>query len=342
MSDSMLRLAPLDLRCVRGVIPSDQVSAATIALDSLRDISSRFGNPDLFHRPRWRYKLKKAVVREISDAQLSAALQRAAEKRTAIAWLAAESARQEAGARPTFDESSVLEIYRQLAEHDPNFKVREGFRTSNVKVGWEDGITIFIDVSPDHVRDELARLRDWYAHANVSDLDAVAIAYLQFLRVHPFSDGNGRIARLFAQCHLIALGLLNGLQLDLEAWVETNRQIHDKTLAAATTEDAFEWGALFARAIVECANYQVHLMRRYLVTLHQLQEHDASAAILAGFLEAPVITAACTSKHLGTSLAESAGVLEVLRRNGILSAHPEIPGGFFQTDLLAILDTAYR
>jgi Fic family protein len=53
--------------------------------------------------------------------------------------------------------------------------------------------------SADHLRDEMRKFLDWFEKESSTDLVLKAgVAHLWFVTIHPFDDGNGRIARAIA------------------------------------------------------------------------------------------------------------------------------------------------
>ncbi|MEU8495978.1 hypothetical protein AB0C86_04405 [Streptomyces lavendulae] len=108
---------------------------------------------------------------------------------------------------------------------------------------------------------------------------------------HPFPEGNGRIARLLAQCDLVGAGLLPGLLLDLDGWVDANRDAHDRSVAAAAEGDLPQWGPLFARSVTETARHRTAALaehRRILATATaRAGDAPTAVAVLEAFRSAP-------------------------------------------------------
>jgi Fic family protein len=61
----------------------------------------------------------------------------------------------------------------------------------------------YIAPSPDRVEAEMAKFIDWFnADMSISSVVSSAIAHLWFVSIHPFEDGNGRIARILSDMML--------------------------------------------------------------------------------------------------------------------------------------------
>jgi Fic family protein len=61
----------------------------------------------------------------------------------------------------------------------------------------------YIAPSPDRVEAEMARFIDWFnADMTISSVVSSAIAHLWFVSIHPFEDGNGRMARILSDMML--------------------------------------------------------------------------------------------------------------------------------------------
>lgn len=73
----------------------------------------------------------------------------------------------------------------------------DSFRKNNIIVGG-DRVRVATYVPPDH-NDVLPLMRDWLRYSNRfcgKSVFYIIISVFRFLQIHPFSDGNGRAARL--------------------------------------------------------------------------------------------------------------------------------------------------
>ncbi len=92
----------------------------------------------------------------------------------------------------------------------------------------------FSPVSPEHTREYVLRLLDaWHrclAEKWVHPLIAVAAFNLDFLCIHPFRDGNGRVSRLLFLLQTYQLGYDVGRYISLEKLIEENKERYYETL----------------------------------------------------------------------------------------------------------------
>lgn len=96
--------------------------------------------------------------------------------------------------------------------------------------------------------DELCReCREQMNKGDVEALILVAVFILDFLCVHPFNDGNGRMARILTLLLLYQLGYEVGRYISLEKIIEESKESYYETLKKSSTgwhdkvNDIFPW-----------------------------------------------------------------------------------------------------
>ncbi|MEV0191320.1 Fic family protein [Kitasatospora purpeofusca] len=351
----MIHQLPAAVRRIKPVVPPPGAEAvpagdrarALDALTALAAAAAHLGDPDLFHRPRARSRLHLRHVGAADPRLLAEQLASAAEHRVAAGLLAVRSVRAELaerpGERPHFTPDALAELHRLLVAADPNIPGGGGFRRTTARITWPDGQRFVVTVAPG--RPLLGHMERWYrwgARTSSPALDAAALQMLRLFTVHPFPDGNGRTARLLAQCDLVGTGLLPGLLLDLDGWVDANRDAHDRAVVAAAEGDLPRWGALFARAVTETARHRTATLaehRRLLAAdSARVADDPTAAAVLDVFRSAPAVSA---DSLRGLLPADPRPALARLRTAGILAPHPRLPGALTHPGLLALLDRPY-
>jgi Fic family protein len=139
-----------------------------------------------------------------------------------------------------FTTTNILNIHNLLSESiDPKagaFKTEEVFivdhdRVSNTLYGKEE--TSSVRDTPEHV-DQLTRHVLAVEQARQLDpLIYIPLAILDYLRIHPFHDGNGRTARLWTLALLYKAGFRIGRYISIERFVEERRPWYYKALQAS-------------------------------------------------------------------------------------------------------------
>ncbi|MET8753986.1 Fic family protein [Streptomyces sp. NPDC004667] len=330
-------------------IPAD---ARARALDALADLAAataaHLGNPDLFHRPRIRTRLHLRHVDPADPALLAERIADAAEGRTTAGLLAVASVREELrerpGRRPCFTPDALAELHRMLVAADPSIPGPGGFRRSPARVTWPDGQRFAIAVAPGRaLHGHVERWYRWAVGTASPALDAAAFGMLRLFTVHPFPDGNGRTARLLAQCDLVGAGLLPGLLLDIEGWVDAHRAEHDEAVVAGAEGQWERWGALFARAVTDTARHRTATVIAYGnlldAALGRVAGDPAAAEVLRHLRCGPAVSAEWLR---GRTAHDPGPALVRLRDARVLAAHPRLGDALVHPGLLALLDAPYE
>jgi len=96
----------------------------------------------------------------------------------------------------------------------------------------------FVPVKPENTQNSINQLCLSYIHTQqdhkLPDLLSVAAFILDFLCIHPFRDGNGRVARLLSLLLLYQNGYIVGKYVSLERIVEQTKQDYYETLRASS------------------------------------------------------------------------------------------------------------
>ena len=91
-------------------------------------------------------------------------------------------------------------------------------------------------------------------------LSKSGIAHFYFLAVHPFEDGNGRIARALSE-KSISLALRRPVLISLSQTIQLNKKAYYSSLEAHNTKlDITEWLLYFAQMIIEAQNNTIKLI----------------------------------------------------------------------------------
>jgi len=164
----------------------------------------------------------------------------------------------------------------------------------------------FYPPAPKQVRPLMQELFAYAAKTTKEPLLQLAILFAQLLIIHPFMDGNGRIARALIPSFLWKKNRIPSFHFYLSAYFKKNRLNYFRTLYNTTEENAWEdWIAFFLKGILAEAKRQ----RQTLEKIASLYDNLAKEGYIENektkrFLFAnPVFTLASFRKAKG-SIAE--------------------------------------
>ncbi len=114
-------------------------------------------------------------------------------------------------------------------------------------VSERSGETVYTPPDSDYVDPLVAELVDYLNHPSPSPLVAAAMAHLNLTMIHPFKDGNGRMARALQTLVLARDGILHPLFSSVEEWLGRHTEAYYAILAAVgegswnPRNDALPW-----------------------------------------------------------------------------------------------------
>lgn len=134
------------------------------------------------------------------------------------------------------------------------------YRIHGVLVGRHRAVSAY--EVPD-VMQEFARAYRWDDDSNADALVDVAAAHHRFLWIHPFPDGNGRVARLMTEAMAIRLGMSGGGLYSVSRGLARRRPEYDARLAAADVTrhgDLDGRGNLTLKGLIEFCEFFLEVM----------------------------------------------------------------------------------
>lgn len=160
----------------------------------------------------------------------------------------------------------------------------------------------FVPVSPEKLMENLENLEKYInEYEEQSELIQAAIIHVQFEKIHPFKDGNGRIGRMLIPLFLYYRGILNRPVLYISEYFEENRDEYYDKLNAVTESDEgwMEWIEFFLKAVETQANRNIEKIKKlqnlyadYKFKINETLKSKNSIYILDALFKIPVFRAA--------------------------------------------------
>lgn len=135
-----------------------------------------------------------------------------------------------------FSINIILQIHSSMYRYLPNTGGRWKMTDNEITETRPDGTRIvrFKAVSavgtPQAMHDLIQGYRDTMRESQIDPLIAIPLAILDFLCIHPFTDGNGRVARLLTLLLLYHFDFQVGRYISLERIFEDSKETYYETL----------------------------------------------------------------------------------------------------------------
>lgn len=178
------------------------------------------------------------------------------DKREVLNYLAAARWIASGKAPVRITEKDLLRLHRQLTRGVLPGEACGAYKRKPNRVVDAKGRTVYTPPPPDKARALTRALLDWLNAPATLDLHPIvtsAIAHHRLVSIHPFFDGNGRLARAVAMWILAARGFDTEHLFALDEFFEKDRQLYyDKVQQARDLDDVLTyWLDYVARGVVE-------------------------------------------------------------------------------------------
>ena len=129
------------------------------------------------------------------------------------------------------------------------------FRNRQNWIG-KEGCTIdkayFVPPDPKAIPKYMKELKNYLSFKEKDPLVQLAIFFAQFLIIHPFMDGNGRVGRILIPLFLHQKKLISSPKFFMDAYIKKHRTVYFEKLFAITLKNDWEgWIDFFLTGIIE-------------------------------------------------------------------------------------------
>lgn len=165
----------------------------------------------------------------------------------------------------TLTHDSLFHWHRLVCADRTDLKVIGGYRTHpepmQVVSGPIQKPKVHFEAPPSGtMQDEMAQFVSWFETAQLPALTKAGLAHFYFVCVHPFEDGNGRIARALSE-KALAQALGQPSLLALSRQIEAQRKAYYDTLEASNKSlEISDWLVWFAETALAAQAYSIALI----------------------------------------------------------------------------------
>ena len=159
----------------------------------------------------------------------------------------------------------------------------------------------FVPVAPERLIDNLENLEKYINdYEEQSELIQAAIIHVQFEKIHPFKDGNGRIGRMLIPLFLYYKKMIKRPILYISEYFEENRdEYYDKLNNVSENDDGWmEWIEFFLKAVETQSNRNIEKIKKlqnlyaeYKIKINEILNTKNSIYVVDTLFKIPVFKA---------------------------------------------------
>jgi len=177
----------------------------------------------------------------------------------------------------TLTDDTMFQWHHLVCAGRTDLEVVGGYRTHGAAMQVVSGplqkpIVHFEAPPSNQMNAEMARFLTWFDNCDLPALTKAGLAHLYFVTVHPFEDGNGRIARALSE-KVLAQALGQPSLLALSRQIESQRKGYYEALHASNTSlEITEWLLWFAQTALDAQGYSIAMID-HLIAKTKMMDH---------------------------------------------------------------------
>jgi len=235
----------------------------------------------------------------------------------------------------TLDIDTILKIHKQLLEGVEN-EIGGEIRNRKVVVGnpTQDGTIIIKHEPPKHTRKEiedlLKELLDWTNTSEELPILKAGIYHHEFVYIHPFVDGNGRVCRLTTTLLLDKLGYKINKYFILDDYYDIDRIMYSDSLHSADSGDKTEWLEYFTDGVKYSLQSSLAKIEEGLKSISfDMRPSNREKDVLELIKKYKEITSSDVSKDFNISRQQAFNLLDSLVSKGYLEKQGSTKNSFY-------------
>mgnify|MGYP002714449662 CR=1 FL=1 len=187
-----------------------------------------------------------------------------------------------------------------------------------------DALIVHVGADPDHINKYMQQWSRDYGPGPAHPMVRAGLGHLSFEKIHPFSDGNGRVGRIVASAMLGEAGYPS---TTISGVISRRRDLYYAGLRSADGGDATQWLQFFSGAAWDAVSSRGTLDRRVEGEIDRLSDAAGSRshgtdALLTELVSMPVATVRALTARTGVDPGTAMDLLERLAGDGLVALTP--------------------
>ena len=235
----------------------------------------------------------------------------------------------------TLNIDTILKIHKQLLEGVEN-EISGEIRNRKVVVGnpTQDGSIIIKHEPPKHTRMEIKQLLqeliEWTNTSEELPILKAGIYHHEFVYIHPFVDGNGRVCRLTTTLLLDKLGYKINKFFILDDYYDIDRIMYSDSLHSADSGDKTEWLEYFTDGVKYSLQSSLAKIEEGLKSISfDMRPSKREKDVLELIKKYKEITSSDVAKDLNISRQQAFNLLDSLVSKGYLEKQGSTKNSFY-------------
>jgi Fic family protein len=230
---------------------------------------------------------------------------------------------------------TILKIHKQLLEGVED-EIGGEIRNRKVVVGnpTQDGSIVIKHEPPKHTRKEIVELLEelikWTNTSEELPILKAGIYHHEFVYIHPFVDGNGRVCRLTTTLLLDKLGYKINKYFILDDYYDIDRIMYSDSLHSADSGDKTEWLEYFTDGVKYSLQSALAKIEEGLKSISfDMRPSKRERDVLELIKKYKEITSSDVSKDLKISRQQAFNLLDSLVSKGYLEKQGSTKNSFY-------------
>jgi len=235
----------------------------------------------------------------------------------------------------TLNIDTILNIHKELLEGVEN-QIAGEIRNSKVVVGnpSQDGDIVIKHEPPKHTKKEIVKLLeeliDWTNTSEELPILKAGIYHHEFVYIHPFVDGNGRVCRLTTTLLLDKLGYKINKYFILDDYYDIDRIQYSDSLHSADSGDKTEWLEYFTDGVKYSLQSALAKIEEGLKNISfDMRPTNREKDVLELIKKYKEITSSDVAKDLDISRQQAFNLLDGLVSKGYLEKQGSTKNSFY-------------